>query len=115
MSDYEKQVRASLLQTAALVIISIIAFIASLACVFFIQNKPFKIWLLSGVAVMAISAILAKSRHDHFVALLTPNTFATSEFSAVYLKYRKYQSIGSCLLLILAVAGVALGLYGSLI
>lgn len=55
---------------------------------------------------MAIAALVAQNRYSHFNALLTPNTFVSSEFVTVLLKY---QQVGSWVLLLLAVLGVFIG------
>lgn len=115
MSEYEKMVKRTLWQTAFFLLIAIASLLLVFISAFQFEGHSLKISLLWSGAAMAIAALIAQNRHSHFSALLTPNTFATSEFVTVLLKYRKYQPAGSWVLLLLAALGVLVGVYGSLV
>lgn len=115
MSEYKKMVRGALWQTTFFVLIAIASLLLAFVCAVKLNGHALKTSLLGSGAAMAIAALIAQNRYSRFTALLTPNTFATEEFVMVLLKYRKYQSAGSWVLLLLAVLGVLVGAYGSLV
>jgi len=70
--------------------------------------------LLSG-AVLAMAALIAQNRYGRFEELLTPNTFASREYITILINNRKYQAAGGWIFLLLAILGVLIGVYGSLV
>jgi hypothetical protein len=114
MSEIEQKVRSALLQTALWVAVAVISLVLTLVYSFWLRNLPMKSVLVVGGASMAIASLIAQHRHKYFVALLTPNTFATPEFVNALLKYRKYKSVGGWLFLALSVLGVLLGVFGAI-
>jgi hypothetical protein len=96
-------------------LIAISSLLLVFICTLKLEGDALKMSLLWSGAAMAIAALVAQNRYSHFNALLTPNTFVSSEFVTVLLKYREYQQDGSWVLLLLAVLGVFIGVYGSLV
>jgi|APLak6261663543_1056040.scaffolds.fasta_scaffold02601_1 hypothetical protein len=115
MSEYEKMVRRAFRQTMFFLAIAIASLLLVPMCAAKLDGHALKTTLLGSGAAMAIAALIAQNRYGHFTALLTPNTFASDDFVAVLLKYRKYHLAGSWVLLLLAVIGVLVGVYGSLV
>jgi hypothetical protein len=115
MSEYEKVVRGAFRQTIFFLLVAITSLLFLVVCAPKLNGHALKTILLGSGATMAIAALIAQNRYSHFIALLTPNTFVSDEFTAVLLKYRKYQSAGSWVLLLLAVLGVLVGAYASLV
>jgi hypothetical protein len=115
MSEYEKMVKSTLWKTTFFLLVAVASLLLAFICALKLEGHVLKTGLLWGGAAMAIAALVAQNNHSHFTALLTPNTFVSSEFAAVLLKYRKYQPAGSRVLLLLAILGVLVGVYGSLV
>lgn len=115
MSEYEKMVKRTFWQIIFFLLITIVSLLAVLISAYQFEGHSLKISLLWSGAGVAIAALIAQNRHTHFSTLLTPNTFATSAFVMVLLKYRKYQLAGSWVFLLLATLGVLVGVYGSLV
>lgn len=87
-------------------LIAISSLLLVFICTLKLEGDALKMSLLWSGAAMAIAALVAQNRYSHFNALLTPNTFVSSEFVTVLLKY---QQVGSWVLLLLAVLGVFIG------
>ena len=115
MSECEKMVRGAFWQTVFFLLVAVASLLLVVVCATKLNGHVLKTILLGGGAAMAIAALIAQNRYSHFTALLTPNTFVSDEFVAVLLKYRKYQAAGSWVLLLLAVLGVLVGAYASLV
>jgi hypothetical protein len=112
LKNYEQRVRSTLLLTAICAIVSLTIMVFLLACYINGSSDSSKMFFVWGGAATAIFALIAQNRYSHFKALLVPNTFSTAEFNEVLMKYRKYQSLGSCVFLVLAILGVVLGALG---
>nr|CAS02812.1 putative integron gene cassette protein [uncultured bacterium] len=114
LSSHEQKVRSALRLTAIFTSASFIVMLLLFVC--YAMESPhvsnlFSVW---GGATTAIFALAAQNRHNHFEALLVSNTFSTPEFNSVLVKYRKYQSIGSWIFLVLAILGIVIGALGSI-
>ncbi|WP_145958681.1 hypothetical protein [Xanthomonas oryzae] len=114
MDNYEGRVRSALWLAGILAAVSVVTMLSLLACYamesLYISNKCY----LLGGAIAAIFALVSQDRYSRFKALLAPNSFSTEGGNKILIRYRKYQSIGSWVFLVLAILGVAVGVLGSI-
>lgn len=113
LNNYEQRIRWAIGLTMALagasLIVTLILFIF-----YFAKLHYSKVFFVTGSATATILAVIAQDRYNRFKALLVPNTFSTQEFNAILGKYKKYQTLGSPILLVLVIMGVVIGALGSL-
>jgi hypothetical protein len=114
MSKYEQTVKSTLLQVALSLLLAIASLAFALVSAATLNGNSLKVNLILSGAGMTIFALVAQNRHNHFNALLTPNTFSSDEFNEVFQKYKRYKASHGQVLLLLAIAGAVLCVYASL-